>query len=151
MANKYESWNGVGMVTDSKIFSAPGHEVDPDDYPAIKDYLPPKPSSTTKHYFVARVATTSRKVPDKDVVKIFGNSSWSSDVLRELERLEFEEGDDENHLVSDDDIDLVAGDWVAKGKVEIFRALVPGKPMAKIAFSNESADENISTFWCWPE
>jgi hypothetical protein len=153
VANEYESWTGAGEVTNSKIFESTTHEeLDLTDikYQAIKSYLPPTQGTSITHFLVARVATTSKKVSARQVVKLFASGSWNWGLTSWLEAAEFTKvGTNLDQLESDVDIDLPDSDWRAVGRVRIFRDLnPPGRPTARITFEND-AGESVSAFWCW--
>jgi hypothetical protein len=155
MSNIYDSWTGAGCVSGAKIFDTLTHkELDLASYPEIKNYLPiPSESDATDaHSFVGRVATLSKKTSaPTDIVKLFVNTSWNTDLARNLEDMEFTMiGNNLDRLRSDVDVDLDAGQWKAVGRVEVYRDLnPPGRPTAKIDFVNGQGI-SISAFWCWP-
>jgi hypothetical protein len=158
MTNAYDTWNGAGSITAIKLFASKQEELPRpgetwDDYRDILRYLPVASNGTVSgHFFVARVPTKTKKSGSKDVLKIFTNSSWSTEFQTQLEGMEFTLDDPNNadHLVSDDPVDLPAGPlWTATSKIEIFRNLVPEKIVAKILFDGKGGP--VSAFWCWVE
>ena len=153
MSNEYESWTGAGEVTNSKIFETQTHkELDLSDkkYEAIRSYLPPSPDESITHFLVGRVAATSRKSANREIVKLFTSGSWNWGLTSWLEGAEFTKVDGNlDRLESDEDIDLPDSGWRAVGKVTIYRDLdPPGRPTACIVFEND-AGESVSAFWCW--
>lgn len=151
MENEYDRWNGAGAISGARIFdTASREELDLWDrrFEPIRRHFPP--SSAEADLRVARVAIKSAKSSSKDVVKLFMSGSWSWDLTRWLERVEFTQvGDDPDQLESDEEIELPDDGWRCVGKVVLFRELGPEhKPMARIVFENE-AGERVSAFWCW--
>jgi hypothetical protein len=163
MTNAYDTWRGAGSITAIKLFASKQEELPRAGetwakYKDILRYLPVASDDGTVsgHFFVARVPTKTKKSGSKDVLKIFTNSSWSTEFQPQLEGMEFTFGDDDDpnkgpdRLVSDDPVDLPAGElWTATSKIEIFRNLVPEKIVAKILFDGTGGP--VSAFWCWVE
>jgi hypothetical protein len=162
--NPYDSWTGAAETTGREIYTTtkPYKKLKLSDpqYAAIGAYLPPVSARANKHVFVGRVATISKKVAGKAVVKLFVNhASWDSKVVPQLEAMEFtQQGRNRDQLISDVNIKIQAGQWKANCPVEIFRNL-PGapKPMAKIRFTKNSRHVGpqsggvtaLDAFWCW--
>jgi hypothetical protein len=121
-------------------------------YPEIDQYLPPISDQALAHFFVARVATISKKSNGKEVVKVFANRSWNDSLLSQLEGMDFTKvGRNGDRLMSDVKLRIDTGTpWQVDSFVEIFRDLdPPGRPTAKVTFMNLETRESISAFWCW--
>src|SRR5688572_21635143 len=152
--SEYDSWTGAASTSNREIFDTETKErLNLDDYPGIATYLPPNSADAFAHFFVARVATVSKKPGGKEVLKLFGNRSWNDDLSRQLEAMDFTKvHGDIDHLISDVklEIDTDTG-WKADSFVELFRKLVPGKLTAKVIFTNPTDQyrPRISAFWCW--
>ena len=153
-ANEYESWTGAASTSGREIFDTTTRaRLNLADYPEIEQYMPPISDKALVHFFVARVATLSKKTSArKEVVKLFVNRSWADGLLRQLEDMDFTKvGNNRDRLISDVKLRIDTGTpWQVDSFVEIFRDLnPPGKPTAKVIFTNRETRESISGFWCW--
>ena len=152
--NGYESWTGAASTSGREIFDTTTRKkLNLADYPEIEQYMPPISDNALVHFFVARVATLSKKTSArKEVVKLFVNRSWADGLLRQLEDMDFTKvGNNRDRLISDVRLRIDTGTpWQVDSFVEIFRDLdPPGKPTAKVIFTNRETRESISGFWCW--
>ena len=153
-ANEYASWTGAAATSGREIFDTQTRDrLTLSDFPEIEQYLPPNSAEARVHFFVARVATLSKKTHAKrEVVKLFVNRSWNDNLLRQLEDMDFTKvGGNRDRLRSDVKLRIDLGEkWKVDSYVEIFRDLnPPGKPTAKVIFTNKETGREISAFWCW--
>ncbi len=152
--NAYSSWTGAAATSGREIFDTKTRKrLDLADFPEIEQYLPPISEDARVHFFVARVATISKKSSaEKAVVKLFVNRGWNDNLLRQLEDMDFTQVDGyRDRLISDVKLRIDAGEeWRADSFIEIFRDLnPPGTPTAKVVFTNRNTGQSISAFWCW--
>jgi hypothetical protein len=152
--NEYESWTGAAETSGRELFDTKTRErEDISEFPEIDHYLPPVSKKGLVHFFVARVATTSKKShAKKEVVKLFVNKSWDDNVLAQLENMDFTKvGNNLDRLVSDVKLQIdTGGEWKIDSYVEIFRDLdPPGRPTAKVVFTSKKTGRLLSGFWCW--
>lgn len=156
--NEYDSWTGAATTTGREIFDTATQKplkLNDPAYADIDQYLPPISDKDLRfHYFVAKVATFSKKVGGKkEVLKVFVNRRWNDTVARQLEDMDFTKvGDNRDRLKSDVrlQIQTEGSVWQADSFVEIFRDLdPPGKPTAKVVFTHRDTGQKISAFWCW--
>jgi len=154
--NRYDSWTGVGETSGREIFDTATMKklnIEDEQFEPIVRYLPPISTDALVHYFVARIATVSKKSgAKKEVVKLFVNKSWDRRVAGPLEDLDFTQLDEyEDRLISDAKLRIDTGtDWQADSFVWIFRDLdPPGCPTAKVIFTNRRTGRQVSAFWCW--
>lgn len=149
----YDSWTGAGLVGARKLFNTETKKpLDLEDFPEIQQYLPGDSATGQVHFCVGRVATTSKKTRNLDVVKLFVSSPpWNEDFATQLSGMEFTHVEHNlNRLKSDVPLQLRAGRFKVDYRIEIFRDLETAgyRPTAKIVFRNETSI-TISAFWCW--